>query len=195
MAYGRLVARSVYDPPCCSSGLVRKSIGFDGEADRPTTSLLQLKRWTAWERRHGCATCRRPSGAFKSGTPPVRCVPAVPPCMRAHCPVHTSDTKAQSSLAARGRSSLAGRWRLTSSSTRRPCRHRRPRPTASRALPPNVRTSSRRSRQSAAGPSPDAPMADHDRPSDRWAAVRGSGRRLPDRKRHSPGVDLQKTTV
>ena len=34
------------------------------------------------------------------------------------------------------------------------------------------------------------PMAGHDRPSDRWTAVRGTCRRLPDdRPRRSPGVD------
>ena len=36
------------------------------------------------------------------------------------------------------------------------------------------------------------PMAGHDRPSDRWTAVRGTCRRLPDdRPRRSPGVDLE----
>ena len=43
-----------------------------GDAD-PERPPLQFIRWTAWERRHGYATCRRPSGAFMSGTPPARC--------------------------------------------------------------------------------------------------------------------------
>ena len=87
--------------------------------------------------------------------------------------MRTSNTRPPSSLAARGRNSLAGRWQPTSSSTRRPRRH----PQVGSALMPSTR-----SRPSAAGPSPSCrltPMADHDRPSDRWVAVRGSCRRLP----------------
>ena len=99
----------------------------------------------------------------------------VRPVAHASCtnPVHTSNARPPSSLAARGRNSLAGQWQPTSSSTRRPRRH----PQVGSALMPSTR-----SRPSAAGPSPSCrltPMADHDRPSDRWAAVRGSCRRLP----------------
>ena len=145
----------------------RPALDADLQADR---SAQSSRRWTAWGRRHGCATCRRPSGAFSSGTPPARCV------LRAcelHDPVHTSNTRPPSSLAARGRNSLAGQWQPTSSSTRRPRRH----PHLGNAL---MRSTG--SRQSAAGPSPSCrlkPMADHDRLSDRWVAALGSCRRLP----------------
>ena len=107
---------------------------------------------------------------------PVRT--AALPHAHLHSPVHASNTRAQSSLAARGRSSLAGRWQPSSSSTRRPCRHRRPRPTASRGLLPNGHTSwCTGSRRSAAGHSPSCRPDARGRP---WSSVRQMGGRQRD---------------